>query len=32
VYHSGVIGTIKDELINDEIILKVKLSATKQNL
>ncbi|MFM8743124.1 MAG: YceI family protein [Cytophagales bacterium] len=32
VYHSGVIGTIKDELINDEIVLKVKLSAAKQSL
>lgn len=32
VYHSGVIGTIKDELINDEIVLKVRLSAAKQSL
>lgn len=32
VYHSGVIGTIKDELINDEIVLKVKLSAAKQSI
>jgi polyisoprenoid-binding protein YceI len=32
VYHSGIIGTIKDDLINDEIALKVKLSATKQSL
>lgn len=32
VYHSGIIGTIKDDLINDEIVLKVKLSAAKQSL
>ncbi len=29
VYHSGIIGTIKDDLINDEIILKMKIVATK---
>ncbi|MFM7852334.1 MAG: YceI family protein [Flammeovirgaceae bacterium] len=32
VYHSGIIGTIKDELINDEIVLKVKLIAAQQRL
>jgi polyisoprenoid-binding protein YceI len=32
VYHSGIIGTIKDDLINDEIVLRVKLSAAKQSL
>lgn len=28
VYHSGVIGTLKDELINDDIILSISLKAT----
>ena len=32
VYHSGIIGTIKDDLINDEIVLKVRLMAAKQSL
>lgn len=32
VYHSGIIGTIKDDLISDEIVLKVRVSATKQRL
>lgn len=31
VYHSGVIGTVKDKLINDNITLKVKLVAIKSN-
>lgn len=29
VYNSGIIGTIKDDLINDEISLKLKIVATK---
>jgi polyisoprenoid-binding protein YceI len=30
VYNSGVIGTLKDELINDEIALKLKIVAKKK--
>jgi len=29
VYNSGIIGTIKDDLINDEISLKLKIVASK---
>jgi polyisoprenoid-binding protein YceI len=32
VYQSGIIGTIKDDLINDEVVLRVKLSAKKNSL
>jgi hypothetical protein len=31
VYSSGVIGTLKDELINDEITLKVAIRAKRKN-
>jgi polyisoprenoid-binding protein YceI len=30
VYQSGIIGTLKDDLINDEIIIKLKIVANKQ--
>lgn len=30
VYQSGIIGTLKDDLINDEVILKLKIVANKQ--
>ncbi len=30
VYQSGIIGTLKDDLINDEVIIKLKIVANKQ--
>jgi polyisoprenoid-binding protein YceI len=30
VYQSGIIGTLKNDLINDEVIIKLKIIATKQ--
>jgi polyisoprenoid-binding protein YceI len=30
VYSSGVIGTLKDDLINDEVLIKIKLVAARK--
>jgi polyisoprenoid-binding protein YceI len=30
VYQSGIIGTLKDDLINDEVIIKLKIAANRQ--